>query len=205
MGHGHSISSVSIAWAWQTQQKVRTCDRCGETYHQWQCRLPELSIGFATGAASGSLISTTTTSDVRKVLATDAACSKQHLTTYRQFIAALRFCSRKRNIKHQSGLAPIEDKLPRTGLVGKRDVTIVAPTIRKDCYFQFYQLMLLLHLWQLPKFFLDPCEVRFTLKNGAIQAKLGWPYQFQFFYMHSLQVMNSTDWLWQRKQDEAQW
>ena len=39
-------------------------------------------MGLARGAASGSLISTTTTSDVRKVLATDAACSKQHLTTY---------------------------------------------------------------------------------------------------------------------------
>jgi hypothetical protein len=43
--------------------------------------VPELSIGLARGAGSASLISTTTTSDVRKVLATDAACSRQHLTT----------------------------------------------------------------------------------------------------------------------------
>lgn len=50
-----------------------------------ECRLvmkiPELSIGFPAGTDSGSLMSTTTTSDVRKVLATEAACSKQHLTT----------------------------------------------------------------------------------------------------------------------------
>ena len=48
--------------------------------------VPELSMGLARGAASGSLISTTTTSDVRKVLATEAACSRQHLTTCMQFI-----------------------------------------------------------------------------------------------------------------------
>jgi len=44
-------------------------------------RLPELSIGLPATAASGSLISTTTQSDIKNVLATDAACSRQHLTT----------------------------------------------------------------------------------------------------------------------------
>jgi len=42
---------------------------------------PELSIGLPTGTGSGSLISTTTQSDIKKVFATEAACSKQHLTT----------------------------------------------------------------------------------------------------------------------------
>jgi hypothetical protein len=45
-------------------------------------KIPELSIGDPAGATSSSLISTTTTSDVRKVFATELACSKQHLTTY---------------------------------------------------------------------------------------------------------------------------
>lgn len=44
--------------------------------------VPELSIGFPAGIGSGSLMSTTTTSEVRNVLATEDACSKQHLTTY---------------------------------------------------------------------------------------------------------------------------
>lgn len=44
---------------------------------------PELPIGLPAGAAdSGSLISTTTQSDIKNVLATDEACSKQHLTTF---------------------------------------------------------------------------------------------------------------------------
>ena len=43
--------------------------------------IPEPAIGFAAGACSASLISTTTASEVMKVLATEAACSKQHLTT----------------------------------------------------------------------------------------------------------------------------
>lgn len=38
-------------------------------------------IFFLIGMASGSLISATTTSQVRKVLATEAACCKLHLTT----------------------------------------------------------------------------------------------------------------------------
>jgi hypothetical protein len=38
-------------------------------------------MGLPTGAASGSLISTTTQSDIKKVLATEDACSRQHLTT----------------------------------------------------------------------------------------------------------------------------
>lgn len=37
--------------------------------------------GILLGKGCVSLMSTTTASDVRKVLATDAACSKQHLTT----------------------------------------------------------------------------------------------------------------------------
>lgn len=37
--------------------------------------------GLMFGLGLFSLISTTTASDVRNVLATDAACSKQHLTT----------------------------------------------------------------------------------------------------------------------------
>ena len=45
---------------------------------------PELSIGLPTGTGSGSLISTTTQSDIKNVFATEAACSKQHLTTYIQ-------------------------------------------------------------------------------------------------------------------------
>lgn len=51
-----------------------------KTSNQWSL-LPELSIGFAGCAGSGSLISTTTTSDVKKVFATDEAFSRQHLTT----------------------------------------------------------------------------------------------------------------------------
>ena len=43
--------------------------------------IPEPAIGFAAGAWSASLMSTTTAAEVMKVLATDAACSKQHLTT----------------------------------------------------------------------------------------------------------------------------
>jgi hypothetical protein len=43
--------------------------------------IPELSMGLPTGADSGSFISTTTQSDIKKVLATEAACSRQHLTT----------------------------------------------------------------------------------------------------------------------------
>jgi len=38
-------------------------------------------MGFPAGMASGSFISTTTQSDIKKVLATEAACSRQHLTT----------------------------------------------------------------------------------------------------------------------------
>ena len=57
--------------------KVRNTN-CGLFYQ------PELSMGFPAGTGSGSLISTTTTSDVRKVFATDAACSKQHRTTWHQ-------------------------------------------------------------------------------------------------------------------------
>lgn len=38
-------------------------------------------IGFLLGMRSNSLMSTTTASDVKKVLATEAACSRQHLTT----------------------------------------------------------------------------------------------------------------------------
>ena len=46
---------------------------------------PELSMGLPAGAAdSGSLISTTTQSDIKNVLATDEACSKQHLTTLKK-------------------------------------------------------------------------------------------------------------------------
>lgn len=44
----------------------------------------DFSIGFGISLGilgMGSFMSTTTASDVRKVLATDAACSKQHLTT----------------------------------------------------------------------------------------------------------------------------
>lgn len=44
---------------------------------------PELSMGFPAGTGSGSLISTTTQSDIKNVFATDAACSKQHLTTWK--------------------------------------------------------------------------------------------------------------------------
>lgn len=44
--------------------------------------LPELSMGLTGMAASGSLISTTTQSDIKNVFATDEACSKQHLTTW---------------------------------------------------------------------------------------------------------------------------
>lgn len=40
-----------------------------------------VGIGGLLGMGSSSLMSTTTALDVRKVLATDAACSKQHLTT----------------------------------------------------------------------------------------------------------------------------
>lgn len=39
-------------------------------------------IGFLLGMGSNSLMSTTTASDVKKVLATEAACSRQHLTTW---------------------------------------------------------------------------------------------------------------------------
>lgn len=39
-------------------------------------------IRFLIGRGSDSLMSTTTASDVRNVLATDVACSKQHLTTF---------------------------------------------------------------------------------------------------------------------------
>jgi hypothetical protein len=42
---------------------------------------PELSMGFPAGTDSGSLISTTTQSDIKNVFATEAACSRQHLTT----------------------------------------------------------------------------------------------------------------------------
>jgi hypothetical protein len=42
---------------------------------------PELSMGFPAGTDSGSLISTTTQSDIKNVFATEAACSMQHLTT----------------------------------------------------------------------------------------------------------------------------
>lgn len=42
---------------------------------------PELSMGLPAGIDSGSLISTTTQSDIKKVFATDDACSRQHLTT----------------------------------------------------------------------------------------------------------------------------
>eukprot|EP01018_Ginkgo_biloba_P015102 Gb_29051 [translate_table: standard] len=55
-----------------------------ETFHLKTISLlaPDLvAITCNKGTGSGSLISTTTTSDVRNVLATDAACSKQHLTT----------------------------------------------------------------------------------------------------------------------------
>lgn len=40
-----------------------------------------LRLGILLGMGFDSLISTTTASDNRKVFATDAACSKQHLTT----------------------------------------------------------------------------------------------------------------------------
>ena len=43
--------------------------------------IPELSMGFPAGLGSGSLISTTTQSDIKNVFATDDACSRQHLTT----------------------------------------------------------------------------------------------------------------------------
>lgn len=42
---------------------------------------PELSTGLPAGTGSGSLISTTTQSDIEKVFAMEAACSSQHLTT----------------------------------------------------------------------------------------------------------------------------
>lgn len=45
---------------------------------------PELSIGLPAGNAdSGSLISTTTQSDIKNVLATAEAYSKQHITTFK--------------------------------------------------------------------------------------------------------------------------
>ena len=40
-----------------------------------------LRLGILLGRGFDSLISTTTASDNKKVFATDAACSKQHLTT----------------------------------------------------------------------------------------------------------------------------
>lgn len=43
--------------------------------------IPELSMGVPAATDSGSFISTTTQSDIKKVLATEAACSRQHLTT----------------------------------------------------------------------------------------------------------------------------
>lgn len=47
----------------------------------WSNYIPELSMGLPIGTGSGSFISTTTQSDIKKVLATEDACSKQHLTT----------------------------------------------------------------------------------------------------------------------------
>lgn len=43
--------------------------------------LPDVGIGFLILFGTGSVMSMTTASDVKKVLATDAAFSKQHLTT----------------------------------------------------------------------------------------------------------------------------
>lgn len=78
--------------------------RCTKRYHKqiehittyatgtnWALKVPELSIGDPAGAPSSSLISTTTTSDVRNVFATELACSKQHLTTCR-----IRQCNNQR-------------------------------------------------------------------------------------------------------------
>lgn len=42
---------------------------------------PDVGIGGLLGMGSSSLMSTTTAEEVRKLLATDVACSKQHLTT----------------------------------------------------------------------------------------------------------------------------
>lgn len=52
--------------------------------------------GLMIGLGLFSLISTTTASDVRNVLATDAACSKQHLTTcvYMTKRVQMRSCNR---------------------------------------------------------------------------------------------------------------
>lgn len=43
-------------------------------------------IGFLLRMRSNSLMSTTTASNVKKILATDAACSRQHLTTCSIFL-----------------------------------------------------------------------------------------------------------------------
>ena len=52
----------------------------GQSYN-FQYYRPELSMGLPAGIGSGSLISTTTQSDIKNVFATEDACSRQHLTT----------------------------------------------------------------------------------------------------------------------------
>lgn len=47
--------------------------------------LPDVGTGFLLDMGSSSLMSITTALDVRKTFATEAACSKQHLTTCFKF------------------------------------------------------------------------------------------------------------------------
>lgn len=65
---------------------ISFCQRvcvCMQVFFCVQQMVPEVGgiIGFLLCRVNGSLMSIITASEVRKVLATDAACSRQHLTT----------------------------------------------------------------------------------------------------------------------------